>query len=114
MPNIDRSVSNLNTDVYKAVKNVKNPEQMTKAEATAIRQAVLKDGTVDASEADLLAELTQKDRNQANVRISQSAEFSPTSLSLGPVSKEAAAELDISTLQLAGAKIRHKSEQASK
>lgn len=113
MPNIDRSVSNLNTEVYRAVQNVQNPSQMTKTEATAIRQAVLKDGTVDANEADLLAELTQADRNQANVRVSQSAEFNPTSLNLGPVSAEAAEELEISTMQLAGAKIRAKSEQAS-
>ncbi len=58
MPNLDGSVHYLNTDVFNAVKEVKNPASMTRTEAQNIKTAILKDGTVDAAEQDLIDELS--------------------------------------------------------
>lgn len=104
MPNLDGSVRQLNQDVYGALSRVQNPSKMTAAEAKTVREAVLKDGTVDDAETDLLAELRSTDRNRTEVRVSQRAEFEPTSLKLGAVSGEAAEQLDIGRMDILRAK----------
>lgn len=104
MPNLDGSVRQLNQDVYNALGKVQNPRQMNVTEAKAVREAVLKDGKVDDAESDLLAELRTTDHNRTEVRVTQKAEFAPNSLTLGPVSGEAAEQLDIGRLDVLKAK----------
>jgi len=57
MSRIDNRVSNLNKDVYDALKQINTKDGISKQEALTIKQAVEKDGKVDTSETDLLDEI---------------------------------------------------------
>lgn len=55
---LDRAVYDLNNDVYYALKKASASKQtFTESDTQDLRRAILKDGVVDASEADLLEEL---------------------------------------------------------
>lgn len=97
MPQIDRQVSHLNTDVMHALQAIKNPNQATIEEATAVRTAILKDGTIDDAETDLIAELTEDKVHGIQISAEGSAE---ASLSLSAFDDDAQDPLAISLFAL--------------
>lgn len=97
MPSINKQVQNLNPDVMNALKAIKNPEKATVAEVREIRTAILKDGTIDSAEQDLIDELTEDNAKGIQVSASGSA---TTSISLNSLSGEGQDALGISLLAL--------------
>jgi hypothetical protein len=97
MPNINKQVQNLNTDVMNALKAVKNPQNATVAEVREIRTAILKDGTIDSAEQDLIDELTED--NAKGIQISASGSAAP-SISLSALSDDGQDAIGISLLAL--------------
>lgn len=98
MPQIDRQVTGLNQDVVKALQAIRNPANATVAEAQEVRTAILKDGTIDAAEADLIAELTHKDSRTISVSGKESA--TPVISNLSMFDDDAQGPLAISLLAL--------------
>jgi len=88
MSQINGRVTGLNQDVFKALQQVKNPQQMSSAEAQKLKTAILKDGKIDANEQDLLEELTA---NQTQVRVEARREsnFNPSALNFKATQGEA-------------------------
>lgn len=119
MPNLN-SVHNLNADAFQALKNVQNPEAMTAAEAETLKAAILKDGSVDAAETQLIERLTQQSPPpgspiltgstatenpvQIDVYAQGTAEADPESVQVARLSQEAADALDISVWDMTKAK----------
>ncbi|MGV3525256.1 MAG: hypothetical protein ACO1RX_13575 [Candidatus Sericytochromatia bacterium] len=97
MPQIDRQVSHLNADVTAALQAIRNPAQATETEAKAVRTAILKDGTIDDAETDLIAELTQD--NAQGIRVSGQGSAT-ASLTLNAFNDDAQDPLAISMLAL--------------
>lgn len=93
MPQIDRKVTGLNQDVTHALQAIGN-RPATVAEAKAVRQAILLDGEIDDAEADLIAEMSQKDRSQIEVGSAAG------SISVVPFVDDALGQLSISRLAL--------------
>ncbi len=111
---IKHSVHYLNDDVFNAVKQVKNPQAPTVEDALAIKEAILKDGKIDAGEQDLLNELIvrgeegfiswMREITGANAEEAQivdvygrgSATADAEKMQIAQFSKEAADALDIS------------------
>ena len=59
MTNINQRVQHLNSDVMQALNAVQNKQKVTIDEVRDIRTAILKDGTIDEAEEDLIDELTE-------------------------------------------------------
>lgn len=97
MPNINKQVQSLNTDVMNALTAIKNPESATVAEVRDIRTAILKDGTIDDAEQDLIDELTEDNTKGIQVSAKGSA---ATSISLSALSDDGQDALGISLLAL--------------
>lgn len=76
---IDGKVTGLNRPVFEALQKVKNPNEMTVDEAKSLRAAILKDGKIDASELDLLQELSQ-DNNKVKVSAAAEAGLAPVDI----------------------------------
>lgn len=102
MPNINKQVQNLNSDVMNALKAVKNPENATVEEVREIRTAILKDGTIDDAEQDLIDELTED--NAKGIRVSASGSAT-TSISLNALDDDGQDAIGISLLALGKRKI---------
>lgn len=94
---IDGSVRGLNKDVFQALQAVKDKSNITTQEAASISTAILKDGTVDASEKDLIAELTSDSKVNIKVEATVSANFNPTALSFKTAKGEAREQLSALT-----------------
>lgn len=102
MPNVDRQVTQLNGDVMRALQAIKNPAQATVDEAKAVRTAILKDGTIDDAEKDLIAELTEDNAQGIQIAAKGSA---TASLSLGAFDDDAQDPLAISLFALGRRKL---------
>jgi hypothetical protein len=79
---IDGNVSGLNRDAFQATQYAqsrKGTEAKGMVEAQAIRNAVLKDGKIDAAEEDLLRELTSG-QNKVTVGAQKTSDFNPANL----------------------------------
>src|SRR5688500_5871952 len=100
MPQIDRQVTGLNQDVYRALQAIKNPQAASAAEAKALRTAILKDGVIDDAETDLIAELSQDNSGPVNVAAAQKAGFDPVSLNVSAFDRTNKGQLAISPLAL--------------
>jgi hypothetical protein len=97
MSGVDGNVSNLNRDVFSALKSIKDPQHITADEAQTLQKAILKDGHIDSAESDLLQELTQDKFQSIKVSAQKSADFHPDDLSLAPVN--GAMKQDLQTLR---------------
>lgn len=109
MPRIDNSVSQLNAVVYSALQEVKDPGQITEAEAQKIRTAILLDGEIDTNERDLMNELTQ---GKGNVRVSN-GEAPAASLNVSAAQGKAKSTLEISMWAVWERKLEIKVEDAA-
>lgn len=109
MPQIDRQVTGLNQDVVKALQAIKNPAAATVAEATAVRTAILKDGTIDDAEADLIDELTHNDKR--SISISTAVGTAPLITNLSMFNDDAQDPLAISMLALGRRKLEIAAER---
>lgn len=88
MTGIDGNVSGLNRDVFTALQKIKDPKNMSEAEATQLKAAIEKGG-IDAAEEDLIAELTRTDGKSITINAQQGADFSPKSLQFNPAATKA-------------------------
>ncbi|MGV3523563.1 MAG: C39 family peptidase [Candidatus Sericytochromatia bacterium] len=113
MPQVDRSVRGLNAEVWGAVSRIQNPQQISTAEAQALRSAILKDGKFDTAERDLVAELTQDNSAEVRVESTQSADFPANSLTLGPLASDAKEALAISQMDVYKAKFNVLKDKAA-
>lgn len=96
MANIDRRVTDLNSDVYYALKKVGTSQQtLTEADTLKIRQAILKDGLVDASEADLIEEL--QNQPDGNIQVFMGKDLQEEHLSVQCAQGNAKANLSINS-----------------
>jgi len=89
MAGIDGRVTGLNRDVFQAMQKVKNPQKMTGAEAKDVRAAINKDGKLDASEKDLLLEITQDSNKTISIEASKTADFNPSNLEFSAAKADA-------------------------
>lgn len=94
---IDQRVSQVNADVMQALMAIQNKDHATVAEAQAVRTAMLKDGTIDDAEKDLIAELSE-DQAQG-IQITAQGSATP-SLTLAAFDDEAQDPLAISLFAL--------------
>jgi hypothetical protein len=85
---IDGNVSGLNQTTFRALQQIKDPKNMTEAEATQLKTAIAKDG-IDSAEEDLIAELTRTDGKSITINAEKDAGFSPQSLQFNPVATKA-------------------------
>lgn len=76
MPNINQRVQGLNSDVTQALNAVSNKQNVTVDEVRNIRTAILKDGTIDDAEQDLIDELTED--NAKGIQVGGQGSAAPT------------------------------------
>ncbi len=85
---IDGNVSGLNQTTFRALQQIKDPKNMTEAEATQLKTAIAKDG-IDSAEEDLIAELTRTDGKSITINAQQDAGFAPKGLQFNPATAKA-------------------------
>lgn len=97
MTNINQRVQHLNSDVMQALNAVQNKQKVTIDEVRDIRTAILKDGTIDEAEEDLIDELTED--NAKGIQIGGEGSATP-SLQFDALDDEGQDALGISLLAL--------------
>lgn len=85
---IDGNVSGLNQTTFRALQQIKDPKNMTEAEAAKLKTAIEKDG-IDSAEEDLIAELTRTDGKSITINAEKDAGFNPQTLQFNPAASKA-------------------------